>query len=225
MSFDAVARWYRALETIAFGNDLQRCRVACLGEIPFPRRALIVGEGNGRFVVELLRVHPNLEVDCVDASERMLRLARGRIELEFPDRVDRVRFVRRDIESWTPPEREYDLIVTDFVLDCFRADQMPAMIEKLANAAAADATWLLADFAIPTRGWARLRARVWLAVMYRFFRCTAGIHANQLVDPAPFLQARGFSLARQHLSRHGILKSQLWRNTGILPVRPQCSAS
>lgn len=211
MSFDAVARWYGALETIAFGNDLQRCRIACLGEIPFPRRALIVGEGNGRFVVELLRVHPNLEVDCVDASERMLRLARDRIELEFPDRVDRVRFVRRDIESWTPPEREYDLIVTDFLLDCFRADQMPAIIEKLANAAAADATWLLADFAIPTRGWARLRARVWRAVMYRFFQCTAGIKARELVEASPFLRAAGFDLARQDFFRHGMLKSELWR--------------
>jgi ubiquinone/menaquinone biosynthesis C-methylase UbiE len=220
VSFDAVAPWYRTLETIAFGDDLQRCRVACLGEISFPRRALIVGEGNGRFLCELLRFHPSLEVDCVDASERMLRLARERIDQEFPGLAYRVRFVQRDIESWTPPEREYDLIVTHFVLDCLRSDQMPAVIEKLANAAAADATWLLADFAIPTRGLARRRARVWLAVMYRFFRCAAGIHARELVEASPFLRAAGFDLARQHFFRNGMLKSELWRNTGILPVRP-----
>ena len=80
VSFDAVAPWYRMLETIAFGDALQRCRVACLGEIAVPRRALIVGEGNGRFLCALLQAHPGVEVVCVDASERMLQLARKRME-------------------------------------------------------------------------------------------------------------------------------------------------
>ena len=55
VSFDSIAPAYRTLETIAFGGALQRARVACLGEIGTPRRALIVGEGNGRFLCELLR--------------------------------------------------------------------------------------------------------------------------------------------------------------------------
>ena len=82
MSFDALAPWYRMLEWVAFGDELQRCRVAFLKEITGPRRALIVGEGNGRFLCELLRLHPGVEVDCLDASDHMLRLARKRVDRE-----------------------------------------------------------------------------------------------------------------------------------------------
>jgi len=211
VSFDAVAPWYRSLETIAFGNALQRCRVAYLSEVGSSRRALVVGEGNGRFLCALLRAHPEIEVDCVDASDRMLELARQRIQRELPRSAAQVRFLHRDVSSWAPPENRYDLVVTHFVLDCFPEAELVDVIKRLARAAKPKAVWLLADFRIPARGSARLRARVWLAVMYRFFRLTARIPASQLIDPTPFLQAAGFTLARQRLFRRGMLKSELWR--------------
>jgi ubiquinone/menaquinone biosynthesis C-methylase UbiE len=210
VSFDAIAPWYRTLETIAFGNALQRARVACLAEIQAPRRALIVGEGNGRFLEELLRTHPAVQVNCVDASEQMLRLARERVQRKFPEQIDRVRFHQSDITSWMPDERDYDLIVTHFVLDCFPEAILSRVIDRLAGAAKAKAEWLVADFCLPQSGFVRLRARAWLAVMYRFFRLTARIEANELVDPAPFLQSAGFVLSSQHFFRGGLLKSQWW---------------
>ena len=220
MSFDAIAPWYRALEWIAFGDQLQRCRVACLREIPAPRRALIVGEGNGRFLCELLRLHPTVEVDCLDASERMLQLARKRIEQTWPDRPARVRFLHDDITSWNAPAQRYDLIITHFVLDCFRETELALIVRKLAGAASEDATWLVADFRVPSRGFARRRARVWLALMYWFFRMTARIKANELIDPTPFIRGQGFRCAMQHQFKGAMLKSESWRNIGILPVRP-----
>lgn len=211
MNFDAVAPWYRALETIAFGNALQQCRLACLGEIPSPGRALVVGEGNGRFLCELLRRYPAVQVDCGDASERMLQLARQRIANESPGHAQQVRFFQHDITNWAPPENHYDLVVTHFLLDCFPEAELAGAIKNLASAAKPDAAWLLADFRLPDRGFARLHAQVWLAAMYQFFRITARIKATELIDPTPYLQAEGFFVARQHLSRNGMLKSELWR--------------
>ena len=213
MSFDAVAPWYRALETIAFGNALQRCRVACLGENRPPRYALIVGEGDGRFLCELLRAHPGVEVDCVDSSESMLQLARERIENELPGLRDRVRFLHRDILNWALEENHYDLVVTHFLLDCFARAELIRIIPNLAAATKADANWLLADFRLPDQGFTRLRAQVWLAAMYHFFRLTTRIRALELIDPTPYLQAEGFALAGQHLFRRGLLKSELWRKS------------
>ena len=218
MSFNAVAPWYRTMEAIAFGEGLQRCRVACLGEIGSPRHALIVGEGNGRFLCELLRAHPAVQVDCVDASERMLQLARRRVANELPALTEQVRFLQRDITNWASPENQYDLVVSHFLLDCFPEADLAGIIKSLASAAKPDAVWLLADFRVPTRGFARLRARVWLAVMYQFFRFTARIKASELIDPTPFLQAEGFGLERQHLFRRGTLKSECWRNTDCKSV-------
>lgn len=209
MSFDVVAPWYRALETIAFGNALQRARIACLDGTSSPRRALVVGEGNGRFLSALLREHPGIEVDCVDTSERMLALARKRIEREGCKSA--VQFLHQDILTWTPPAATYDLIVTHFLLDCFPEDKLADIVARLSGAAMANATWLSADFRMPVSGLARLQARGWLLAMYRFFRLTARIKARELVDPSPFLRRHGFVLERQYLFRNGMLKSELWR--------------
>ena len=201
------------LEWIAFRNDLQRCRTACLEEIAIPHRALIVGEGNGRFLCELLRMHPGVEIDCVDASERMLQLARERVQDELPGHAERVRFLHQDITLFTPPEHQYDLLVTHFFLDCFPEPALTAIIKKLVHAATEEATWLLADFHLPRKEIARLRAGGWLAAMYFFFRITTRIEASELIDPTPFLRAAGFALARQHLFRKRILKSERWQRS------------
>ena len=210
MSFDAVAAGYRTLETIAFGNTLQQARVACLDEIGSPRRALIMGEGDGRFLAALLQRHPLITIDCVDSSERMLDLARRHVLETNPNEIRRVAFLQHDVRSWAPNDR-YDLIVTHFFLDCFSTQQVGHIVAKLAQAAAPNAIWLLADFRIPPAGFARLHARAWLAVMYCFFRAVAGIEAQELVDPSPFLRVEGFALARQDLFRLGMVKSELWR--------------
>jgi hypothetical protein len=141
----------------------------------------------------------------------MLRLARQRIERELPDSLKRIRFLDRDITSWTPPAASYDLIVTHFVLDCFSKDQIADVVRRLVRAATTEAIWLLADFCIPPDGFRRLHARAYLAAMYRFFRFTARIEARALVDPSPFLTDAGFDLVHQHLSRNGVVKSELWR--------------
>ena len=211
MSFDTLAPYYETLERIAFGNTLQRCRVAYLNEIASPRRALIVGEGNGRFLPELLRIHPQVEIDCIDASQRMLQLARERVDWESPSHARRVRFVHQDIRFWAMPAHRYDLLVTHFFLDCFPEAALIGVIKKLAQFATEDANWLLSDFCIPQKGMARLSARGWLAAMYLFFRITARIEASELIDPTSFLRTEGFALGRQHLFRKGILKSEIWR--------------
>jgi ubiquinone/menaquinone biosynthesis C-methylase UbiE len=211
VSFDRIAFWYRSLEWIAFGDELQRCRIACLDDIDAPRRALVVGEGDGRFLAEFLRAHPKVEVDCLDASARMLRLARRRIREELAGQDERVNFLHHDLMSWPAPEHRYDLVVTHFVLDCFRETQLAEIVRKLSLAATDDASWLLADFRVPDGGIGRLRAQLWLTVMYRFFRLTTGIQASELIDPTPFMRAAGFALIRDQHFKHGMLKSEMWR--------------
>lgn len=151
----------------------------------------------------------------------MLQLAQQRMENELPALARQVRFLHYDITNWAPPQNHYDLVVTHFVLDCFPQARLARVVKNLAAAAKPDAEWLLADFRLPERGFARLQAQAWLATMYPFFRLTARIPASELIDPTRFVQAEGFAPAHQHLFRQGMLKSELWRrNLGILPVRP-----
>jgi ubiquinone/menaquinone biosynthesis C-methylase UbiE len=205
LSFDSVAPHYRWLEAMAFGSALQKARVAYLDQIDVPKRALIAGEGNGRYLEALLERHPETPVDCVDTSTRMLQLARKRI-----GEASCVRFLHEDLTVWSPGEKAYDLIVTHFFLDCFNEMELEMVVAKLSRAAAERATWLLADFSIPDNGLARIHARLWLQTMYAFFRLTTGISARKLIDPSPFLQAEGFRRRRRVHWRAGLVTSQMW---------------
>jgi ubiquinone/menaquinone biosynthesis C-methylase UbiE len=207
VSFDRLASHYRWLETVGFGSVLQKARTRWIETVPQPKRVLTVGGGTGRFLRTFVRVHPDAEVDCVDASMRMLDLARR--GLSHPG--NRVRFLKEDILSWTPPE-SYDLIVTNFVLDCFPENELKSIVRKLAGVATPGAYWFLADFCIPKTSFARMHAKIWLATMYWFFRTTTGIRAKQLVDPTPELHANGFVCLERSQWRLGLVKSELWQN-------------
>jgi ubiquinone/menaquinone biosynthesis C-methylase UbiE len=209
VNFDLVAPHYRWLETIAFGNALQNARTCWIQQIPRPRRTLILGEGNGCFLCELLRAHPKIDIDCVDASGRMLALACARVCRLRPESLASVRFFHRDVLNWSPSD-SYDLLVTHFFLDCFPPEQVGAIVAKLAQAARSDAVWLIADFCIPHRRFARIHAKLWVRMMYAFFRVVAAIPAKELVDPTPYLQCNGFVGRSRKLSRGGMLRSDVY---------------
>jgi len=187
---------------------MQKARTRWIETVPPPKRVLTVGEGTGDFLRKFVRVHRNAVVDCVDTSARMLELAR----LHISNPVNRVRFLKEDILSWTPPE-SYDLLVTNFVLDCFPENELKLVVGKLAGLATPGAYWLLADFCIPKTLFARPHAKIWLAALYSFFRTTTGIRAKGLVDSTPELLANGFVCLKRSEWRLGLIKSELWQKT------------
>ncbi|MBA3960341.1 MAG: class I SAM-dependent methyltransferase [Chthoniobacterales bacterium] len=205
VNFDRVAPHYRRLERIVFDEQLQAARCAFVRQIPAANRALVVGEGDARFLAELRRAQPELQVDCLDASARMLALAQKRAG------QNRVRFLHADIcEAAFPPHR-YDLVVTHFFLDCFAAETLREVVTKLSGAATDNAIWLVADFSLPPNGWRRWWARLLIGTMYFFFRFVAGIEARRLIDYAPLMRENGFCLTNEKISAHGLIRSQCWR--------------
>ncbi|CAN5572696.1 class I SAM-dependent methyltransferase [soil metagenome] len=205
MNFDRVAPRYRGLEMLVFGNRLQEARTAFVRQIEPPRRVLIVGEVDGRFLAELVRSHPRAEVDCVEASAGMISLAEKRVPGAH------VHFICANLEQVKLEAQRYDLVVTHFFLDCFSEEKLGEVVAKLAAAATADAQWLIADFCLPASGSRRLRAQVQIAVMYLFFRLTAGIEASRLCDYRPLLEPAGFILRETSLSPNEIIRSEWWR--------------
>jgi len=209
MSFDALAPHYRWMEFFLAGEKLQRCRTAFLPQLPAKKRILILGEGNGRFLAECRRQFPEAQITVVDASARMLELARAR--LAGQGGVDRgTDFVCADALEWMPPTGGFDLIVTHFFLDCFRADQLEKLLASLARAAAPGADWLLADFQEASAGWRRVRSRLILWVMYRFFTFVTRLPAHELTPPDALIQRHGFQLRERTLRDWGLLHTDWW---------------
>lgn len=214
--FDSLAPHYSRIEAVTFGGLLQRCRTALIADVADERRVLILGEGDGRFVRAFLANNQMATVHVVDVSPRMIALARrragcGRVTWQVAD--------ARDVDY---PRAEYDLIVTNFFLDCFGPDDLARLIPRLAVALRPGGRWLLGDFRVPAGRMAGASARAMLAVMYGFFRLVTHLPATRLTDPRPLLLACGLTPGRTVRRLGGFLTSELWSSPAApASARPQ----
>jgi ubiquinone/menaquinone biosynthesis C-methylase UbiE len=201
---DPIARWYRWLEYVGFGRELERRRLALLPEVAAARRVLVLGEGDGRFLVRLVEQNRGAAIDYLDLSDRMLGLARRRAS------SDQVTYHQGDALTFPLPVGEYDLVVTNFFLDCFEESDAASLVERVAVAARPWARWLIAEFRQPERGWQALWARQWVRSLYLFFRVTTGLKTTRLVDHHPLLRKHRFRMERAEAAFYGLLVSELW---------------
>jgi ubiquinone/menaquinone biosynthesis C-methylase UbiE len=200
---DRIARWYRWLEYLGFGRALERRRLAFLGNVKDARRVLVLGDGDGRFLVRLVEQNRGASTDYVDVSGRMLELARARAGEAG------VTYHQADALRILLPLAEYDLIVTHFFLDCFDERDAAVLVDRVARSARSDARWLISEFR-QTAWW----TRAVLNGLYFFFRVTTGLRTRQLVDHRPLLERNGFRLRKEETARFGLLASELWERNG-----------
>jgi hypothetical protein len=210
MSFDTLAPVYCAMEWLLAGGLLHRCRTAFLAQAAQARSALLLGEGPGRYLTELLRVNPSVQVACVDASRGMIAVAKRNLQSSgLSDR--RVHFEYAGLADWNNSGPGYDLIATHFFLDCFGPEDLAVWVPKIAAAGRTGAFWVLSDFCVPLGGWRRIRARLILSLAYAFFRCATGLSARGLTPPQPYLEAAGLERLQCLRYHHDLLYAELWR--------------
>ena len=203
MNCDPIARWYRWFEYIGFGGELERRRNEFLSDVAGARRILVLGEGDGRFLVKLVEQNQGASIDYVDLSSRMLALARSRAG-------DSVTYHHADARTFRLPTAEYDLIVTHFFLDCFNETDAASLINRLADSTSDNTRWLISEFRQPARGWRAMWARAWLTTLYFFFRITTGLETSTLVNHHPLLERAGFRQILHQSSHFNLLASELW---------------
>jgi len=214
-NFDSLARVYRSLEFLAFGRDLERARFCLIDQLAGCREILVLGEGDGRCLAQLVRAAPAARIHCLDASAAMLACAEAR--LAGSEAHDRVTFERADILAVTLPPARYDAVITCFFLDCFTADQVAILATRVNQSLRGKAQWLFADFALPPRGIARLRARVWLAMLYTFFRWQIRLRTSVLPPSEDLIQQAGFAAKASRTFQGGLLRSVLFERCPPAP--------
>jgi ubiquinone/menaquinone biosynthesis C-methylase UbiE len=207
--FDRMARWYRTLEFAAFGRDLERARFAFLDRLADRTSILLLGEGDGRCAARLLRVAPGARIVCVDSSPGMIERASRRTRLTGEG--DRVTFECADIRSFSPAPGQFDAVATLFLLDCFRAEEVASIVSRTGAALRPGAIWIFADFAVPPRGIARVRARMWVALLYAFFRWETALPASALPPSEGALGLAGWQLAESVDLQWGLVRSCVFR--------------
>ena len=214
MQFNRIAPHYNWMELLLAGGLMQRCRTTFILQTQNCRQALLAGEGHGRFLETLLRVNPQIHVTCVESSARMIKYARHRLTRKGHD-LSRVTFRHANLLECELPDTKYDLIATNFFLDCLRPSEIKSVVRLLAGSSIPGAIWLLNDFRIPETGWRRWRAIGILASLYLFFRYCVNLSARWLTPPDRFLKANGFDLHDRKLTSFGLAHSDLWQRAAV----------
>jgi SAM-dependent methyltransferase len=215
-NFDRVARFYRWIEYLSFGKALEHCRNHFLPQLTHCHAALVLGDGDGRFLIRLLSTNPAVHADAVDASSAMLRLLTQRAQSIVPNSNERLHTYQTDALLFAP-SRSYDLIVTHFFLDCLAQSELNALAQRLAQHTTQQTLWLVSEFRIP-EGRMHWPARAIVRVLYLAFRLLTGLHTSRLPDHAAALTAAGFHRQAQHLSVAGLLVTELWTYTTTGPA-------
>ena len=206
--FDKLAPWYHFLETISFGNQLQQCRISQLAELNEVKNVLILGDGNGRFLESLLKSNNNSDIESLDISKNMIELANARIT-SLPN-SSKVIFIHSDVFDWDFPKFKYDLVVTNFFLDCFTYPELTNLIEKVSLSLKPEGKLIYGDFNVPNSFCKKTLTSLLLFGMYLFFRIFTRISANSLHDPTFLLIENKFILKNEKYYLGSFLKSQLW---------------
>jgi SAM-dependent methyltransferase len=205
-NFDRVARIYRWAEYISLGPLLERTREHHLPQLTTCNRALVLGDGDGRFLARLLRQNLALHALTVDTSATMLQLLTKRCAFAAP-RLETAQISALDANA--PPGT--DLVVTHFFLDCLAQQDVDALTQRISAQLQPDALWLLSDFAVPSSPLLRPLARLYIGALYLAFRLLTGLRQTHLPDPQSSLTQAGFVRIACHQKVHGLLYTELWQ--------------
>ena len=204
-NFDRLARVYQTLEYLTFGPLLDRTRTHFLPELRDARRALVFGDGDGRFLACLLAQNPALEADAVDLSPCML----AQLEHRSASSADRLHLHCADALEFVP-RFVPDLVVTHFFLDCLTSAQVARLARQITERMSPGALWLVSEFRVPPRGAARLLARMLIRSLYLAFRILTGLRVARLPDYTVVLTSSGLTRFAYRDRLFGILRTELW---------------
>ncbi len=210
-NFDRIARLYRYLEYLTLGRALERCRNHFLPHLLVRRQALVLGDGDGRFLAGLLTVNPELCATAVDTSATMLKLLRRRCESVAPRAGTRLRSFHASALQHQPAP-DTDLIVAHFFFDCLTQPDLDRLIGCIAGQVRPGAIWLISEFHIPN-GRLRMPARLLIRTLYLAFRVLTGLRTTRIPDYAKPLAEAGLTRLSQHDMLGGILTTELWQSS------------
>ena len=210
-NFDRLAKLYFWMELATFGPFLSRCRQAFLTELVPARRAVVLGDGDGRFTAELLRVNSQVRIDAVDASPAMLDALLHRAG----QNEGRVSAHCADAREWQSANPPYDLVVSHFFLDCLTTEEIRVLAAKVHSAISPSAMWIVSDFAVPHSWFGRWSARPLVWLLYLAFGLFTGLKVCSLPDHHGALRNAGFTLTQRRCWLRGLLVSEMWRCHGV----------
>jgi ubiquinone/menaquinone biosynthesis C-methylase UbiE len=183
-NYDKIASIYDLLSRVIFGRHIEQAQVCMLEYIPSGSSILIVGGGTGWILEKISEQYPHgLKIDYVEVSAKMIALSQKRDCKE-----NRVNFITLPVENFMA-DKDYDIVITPFILDNFSADKMASIFTRLDGQLKVSGKWLYADF-VYDKAKSPLWQKLLLKVMYFFFRITSGIETQELINLDRYFKER-----------------------------------
>lgn len=182
-----------------FGKTLDHAQKFPLDFIEPDVSVLILGGGSGELLNTLLQKHPTVSVDYIDLSPNMIELAKRKTG--NPLSVNFITGTEQNI-----PSRTYTVVITNFYLDLFSDKRLNEVIDIIKPRLSDNVIWLATDF-ISEKTW----HRIFLKVMYVFFKIITRIEAGSLPDWQSALSHAGFREVKSKNFYGGFIKSSVYK--------------
>jgi ubiquinone/menaquinone biosynthesis C-methylase UbiE len=130
-----------------FGGDRARRELTAQAALRAGARVLDVGCGTGTFVVELKRLHPDVEVAGIDPDPKALARARRKAERESAA----IRFDRGFADRLPYPDASFDRVFSSFMFHHLPAAEKEPALREARRVLAPGGSLHLLDFAGPER--------------------------------------------------------------------------
>jgi ubiquinone/menaquinone biosynthesis C-methylase UbiE len=200
-SFDSVAGVYDTLAKLVYGKSIRQAQLYYLDQLRESSNILIIGGGTGWILRSLLEVNANATIWYVEASAKMLEMAKRRNLIPGAT----INFVHATEDS-LPETPVFDAVIANFYFDLFDDERLPKILGTISRCLIPGATLLVADFNAPVFWWQRLLVRV----MYGFFRVVSGLHTSDLPRWPFFLEQANFRLLKTRTFYRGFIQSSVY---------------
>jgi cyclopropane fatty-acyl-phospholipid synthase-like methyltransferase len=206
MSFDHIAPIYNIGENFFFGNRLNLARTVFTDELMNSRSVLLLGEGRGKFLEELLAINHCCSVTIVDSSTRMIRYQKSKVTKA---NFDRVNFHCVSIETFTTNQK-FDLICSFFFWDCFTVQQINKLVPSCIKLLLTKGLWINSDF-IDLMNQRNYTNYFKIRLLYLFFHLTTGIRAWRVEPFKIFAEANGLRLLKIDETKKNFISTELYQ--------------
>jgi ubiquinone/menaquinone biosynthesis C-methylase UbiE len=209
MDFNKIAPCYSLLESLLFGGALQATRTSSIHNLVDAENILIIGEGRGRLLNELLRLNPKAEVCVVEQSARMIE--KMKCDLEQFD-LKKVTFINESFLTY-PGTYQFDAVCTCFFFDCFESREVKNGIGKIYSLLKVDGIWMNVDFRFFQNNviHQRIAHRILIQFLYGFFHLTTGLTTTTLVCVETLACKFGFKVVETFEHAFLPLSSEVYR--------------
>ncbi|MBL6449919.1 class I SAM-dependent methyltransferase [Fulvivirga sp. 29W222] len=201
-NFNSVAFIYDTLARLVFGRSIQRAQAGLLYYVQNASKVLVLGGGTGFILQELDKLGLSLKVTYVEPSSAMI----DRSKKKSPFRYIDVDFVQSKHDAVFGAGK-FDVVITNFFLDVFTEEQLRDVVRQVSLQVDKGGMWLLTDFVITKIWWQRMLVRL----MYFFFRVTAGLEGDRLLNFEEFLAMVNFKPVYRQYYYHGMIRSDIYK--------------